>query len=83
MDWGWGLLNCNALLHPEIQVTRNGGGIQRNEVSKHSTMTPAELNLTEGVSGTLTTQIVEFITREDARNGTKGNEGAMKRREPA
>jgi hypothetical protein len=31
----------------------------------------------------LTTQIVEYIKREDARNGTKGNEGAMKRREPA
>jgi len=26
---------------------------------------------------------VEYIKREDARNGTKGNEGAMKRREPA
>ena len=49
LDRGWGPLNYNALLHPEIQVTRNGGGIQRNEASKHSTMTPAELNLTEGI----------------------------------
>ena len=44
-------------------------------------MTPAELNLTEGISRTLTTQIVEYITREDARNRTNANENTRKRRE--
>ena len=47
------------------------------------TMTPAELNLTEGISRTLTTQIVEYITREDARNRTNANENTRKRRETA
>ena len=46
-------------------------------------MTPAELNLREWISGTLTNQIVEFIKREDVRNGTNANYNAKKRRKTA
>lgn len=64
-------------------MTRNGGGIQINEAN-HSTMTPAaKLNLTEGISGSLTNQIVEYIKREDARSGANANENERKRRATA
>ena len=46
-------------------------------------MTPAELNLREWISGTLTNKIVEFIKREDVRNGTNANYNAKKRRKTA
>ena len=61
--------------------------MQTNEASKpqhlDKRLVLSKLNLTEGVSGTLTTQIVEYITREDARNGTNANENTKKRMETA
>ena len=62
-------------------MTRNGGGIQINEAN-HSTMTPAaKLNLTEGISGSLTNQIVEYhIKREDARSRANANENERRKR---
>ena len=52
--FGWGPLNYNLLLHPEIR------GENGNAVVLSSDVSPEELNLTQGLSGTLTNKIVMF-----------------------
>ncbi len=66
---GWGPLNYNLLLHPEINMA-NGTGT--NQLV--SAIQPEELNLTEGLSGTLTNKIVLFRNREAARTGENATE---------
>jgi hypothetical protein len=53
-ECGWGPLNYNLLLQPEIS------GENRNVVMLSSDVSPEELNLMQGLSGTLTNKIVMF-----------------------
>ena len=81
LAWGWGPLNYHALFHPEIQMmTQNHGGIQTTETNQRR-MRPAELNLTEGISKPWPTKIVEYIKREDAKEGSNCERKFKERRE--
>jgi hypothetical protein len=81
---GWGPLNYNCLLNPEIQLTKFGVvPLNRISHSNRTSITPDQLNLQEGLSGTLTNQIVEYINREDVRNGNDAAEHARKRKQTA
>ena len=81
---GWGPLNYNCLLNPEIQLTKFGVvPLNRISHSNRTSITPDQLNLREGLSGTLTNQIVEYINREDVRNGNDAAEHARKRKQTA
>lgn len=74
---GWGPLNYNLLLHPEINLTNN------NTNRLVSAIQPEELNLTEGLSGTLTNKIVLFRNREAARTGENATELLRQRKKTA
>ena len=74
---GWGPLNYNLLLHPEIS------GENRNAVTLSSDVSPEELNLTQGLSGTLTNKIVMFRNREVARTGENAAEVLRQRKKTA
>ena len=82
---GWGPLNYNCLLNPEIQLTKFGVRLlNRISHSNRNSITPDQLDLQEGLSGTLTNQIVEYINREDVRNGKNDSaEPARKRKQTA
>lgn len=80
---GWNPLNYNCLLHPEIlsskpsydssQSTRMVSNPAMNQNQQAITDTiaspPSELNLTEGLAGTLIDKILQTRNRSDARNG--------------
>jgi hypothetical protein len=55
-------LNYNILLHPEINLA-NKENVLTSDIHLD------ELNLTTGLSGTLTNKIVSFCNREAARTG--------------
>ena len=65
---GWGPLNYNLLLHPEIQLTSNQKSANRkNNNQPASSIPPSGLNLSQGVNGTLvdhTTAIVRTLETE-------------------
>ena len=75
--FGWGPLNYNLLLHPEIS------GENGNTVALSSDVSPEELNLTQGLSGTLTNKIVMFRNREVARTGENAAEVLRQRKKTA
>ena len=80
---GWGPMNVNCLLHPEIEATRHQGELgsgnsnrrighqdSRGEAipSEPSQHVPAaELNLSQGLAGSLIDSILETRIRDDAR----------------
>jgi hypothetical protein len=66
---GWGPLNYNLLLHPEINLNQTNGGVQLQ-----STIQPEDLNLTSGLAGSMTEKIVLFRAREAARSGENATE---------
>jgi hypothetical protein len=74
---GWNPLNYNILLHPELQ--ENGAG----DYIANSNIGPEQLNLTQGISGSLTEKIVAFKNREAARSGANATEMIRRRRESA
>jgi hypothetical protein len=73
---GWGPLNYNILLHPEINSAK-----KENVLT--SDINPDELNLTTGLSGTLTNKIVSFRNREAARTGENAAEILRQRKKTA
>ncbi len=70
----WGLSNYNLLLHPEIS------GENGNAVALSSDVSPEELNLMQGLSGTLTNKIVMFQNREVAHTGENAAEVLCQRK---
>ena len=63
--------NYNTLLHDEIQLTAVSA-TQTELNAAISTITPAGLNLKEGITGTLLDKVIEFRNKEDSRNGING-----------
>ena len=57
-----------ALLHDEIQLTAVSA-TQTELNAAISTITPAGLNLKEGITGTLLDKVIEFRNKEDSSNG--------------
>jgi hypothetical protein len=81
---GWNPLNYNVLLHPEIQLSENAQGAVPSLTSAlTSTILPSDLNLTQGLAGTLMDDIVLYRQTEDARNGVNLREQQRKRKERA
>ena len=69
---GWGPLNYNCLKHLELQLmktTRDPTNNQPPSAAATSTVAPHQLNLNNGLAGTLMEQIVEYHNHEAARNG--------------
>ncbi len=84
-EQGWGPMNVNCLLHPEIEATRHQGELGSDnskrrighqdsvrgeaipsEPSQHH-VPAAELNLSQGLAGSLIDSILETRIRDDAR----------------
>jgi hypothetical protein len=88
LERGWGpkALNYNVLLHPEISASNpdNDGssGDQQNKMMV-SNLHPRELNLTEGLSGTLIDRIVLHSNKESRTSGKSVAEVMIKRKENA
>ena len=59
--------NYNTLLHDEIQLTAVSA-TQTELNAAISTITPAGLNLKEGITCTLLDKVIEFRNKEDSRN---------------
>ena len=111
---GWGPLNFNCLLHPEIVSTQYQGGLGCGDRSSRghqddedniiiavtpmmaSARPPApgqeaqqlqlaaeQLNLSQGLAGSLIDTILETRIREDARNGVNHEDNRRKRAQTA
>ncbi|KAI2497276.1 hypothetical protein MHU86_17240 [Fragilaria crotonensis] len=93
---GWGPLNYNCLLHPEIAATQqqqsheehgdidNTMSCSETGVSALQSVVVAEqLNLSRGLAGTIMTSLLEYKVRDDARNGINFEENMLKRVETA
>jgi len=74
---GWGPLNYNLLLHPEINLKKEKG-FQLN-----SSIDPGDLNFSTGIAGSLTDKIVLFRSREAARTGENATEMLRQRKKTA
>ena len=81
-EQGWGPLNYNLLLHPEIQLTSTSNlQTETNNIQPASSITPSGLNSRQGITGTLVDQVAQYRNREDARNGINLDEFAHQRKE--
>jgi len=74
--------NYNTLLHDEIQLTAVSA-TQTELNAAITTITPAGLNLKEGITGTLLDKVIEFRNKEDSRNGINLDQMARQRKESA
>jgi hypothetical protein len=90
LEQGWGskALNYNVLLHPEIAASGpnkndGSGDQQKQKVGSMSNLHPSELNLTNGLSGTLIDRIVLQSNKESSTSGTSVAEMLAKRQEKA
>jgi len=81
---GWGPLNRNALLHPEISCTNTASPpvITAQSSLTTSTVAPEELNLSEGLAGTVINRIVAAVNK-DARVNQAPAEAFAKRKASA
>ena len=81
---GWGPLNYNLLLHPEIQLTSTSNlQTEANNNQPASSIPPSGLNLSQGITATLVDQVVQYSNLEDARNGIHLDKLACQRKETA
>jgi hypothetical protein len=80
--WGPKTLSYNVLLHKEITATK-----QSNEASSSSQLTsgidPSNLNLKDGLAGTLLERICLKYNEDSQRNGSTAEERKKKRQETA
>ena len=86
LERGWGpkALNCNVLCHPEISSSKPKGDDDEGEKKGlTSALLPSELNLTDGLSGTLIERIVLQSNKETRATGTSLAEMMAKRQATA
>ncbi len=74
---GWGPLNYNILLNPEINSNKPSDNVLTSDAK------PEDLNLVAGIAGTLTNKIVLFRNREAARTGENAAEVLRQRKKTA
>ena len=74
--------NYNTLLHDEIQLTAVSA-TQTELNAAITTITPAGLNLKEGITCTLLDKVIEFRNKEDSSNGINLDQMARQRKESA
>jgi hypothetical protein len=65
---GWGPLNYNILLHPEINSNKSSDNVLTSDAKQE------DLNLVAGIAGILTNKILMFRNREAARTGENAAE---------
>ena len=81
--WGPRALNYNALCHPEVLTTKPGC-MKNTDVSTFDiNICPDELNLSEGLAGTLVDKIFVYKTKEADNSGTNAVERMRKRKATA
>ena len=81
---GWGSLNYNLLLHPEIQLTSTSNlQTEANNNQPAFSIPPSGRinNEIQGITVTLVDQVVQYRNREDARNGINLDKLACQRKE--
>ena len=85
--WGPRALNKNCLTHPEVVAMKPkapGYNLMSTDLcAGTSTLSPADLNLTEGLAGTLTDRLVAYKNENDRRMGVNRGQITAKRRETA
>jgi hypothetical protein len=83
--WGSKALNMNVLLHPEIVATKHLTSDNSSSTFNNpsSLLSPSELNISEGLAGTLVDRIVFESNREAATRGSNVAEITKKRKETA
>ena len=74
--------NYNTLLHDEIQFSAVSATLTELNAAI-STITPAGLNLKEGITCTLLDKVIEFRNKEDSRNDINLDKMACQRKESA
>jgi hypothetical protein len=83
--WGPKALNMNVLKHKEIMGTKPSDAAESNGTSQRisTTMLPSQLNITEGLAGTLIDTIVLESTKNAATKGSNIADITRKRKETA
>jgi hypothetical protein len=77
MKRGWGpwALNYNALCHPEVLTSKPGSTTNKTELSAlQSKVMPEQLNLTDGLTGTLVDKIFVHKAKESENTGNNAIE---------
>jgi len=80
-ECSWGPLNYNCLTNPEIQpkTTQQGNDQNNIVVSAHlpaPVAPPEQLNLMNGVAGTLIDKIIDLTNQDQAQTGVNAEEQA-------
>jgi hypothetical protein len=83
--WGPRALNMNVLLHPEIMASKPASSDETPEIlnALTSSLPASELNLTEGLAGTLVQRIVIETNKEAHLKGMSIADSTKKRHETA
>jgi len=82
--WGPRALNYNALLHPEVLTSKPGYRNNGTELSTlNSNVTPEELNLSQGLAGTLVDKIFVHKAEEAELSGANAVDRVKKRKATA
>jgi hypothetical protein len=81
--WGPRALNYNALCHPEVLTTKPGFKNNTDATTLETTITPDELNLSEGLAGTLVDKIFVYKSKEADNTGINAVERMRKRKATA
>jgi hypothetical protein len=82
--WGPRALNYNALLHPEVLTSKPGYSCDKPAADGlTSQVTPDELNLSEGLAGTLVDRIFIHKSREAGNTGNNAVDQMKKRKATA
>ena len=76
-EWGWGLLNFNCLMHPELQMTTSQQGTQGTWARAETVVAPQQLNLNDSMAGTLIDKVVEYKNWEWEQTGNDAAEQAI------
>ncbi len=79
--WGPKALNFNVLVHPEIRCSN--AATDTMQLKLNSTVQPEDLNLSDGLTGTLVDRIVHHKTIVDSRTGEDAMERMRKRKATA
>ena len=75
---GWGPLNYNLLLlHPDQLTSTSNLQTEANNNQPASSIPPSGLNLSQGITGTLVDQVVQYRNHEDARKRNKSGQTCL------
>ena len=76
-EWGWGPLNFNCLMHPELQMTTSQQGNKGTWARAKIVVAAQQFNLNDSMAGTLIDKVVKYKNREQAWTGDDAAEQAI------